>query len=111
MPNGYFCTSNLQVLYNCSDFGYYSYCFISLILKDLRVFYKRVFQTQNPNPSLTPDDDTFKHLAATYSLNHARMYLGEPCKVNIKSNSLKVDKFKMKLLNQSVLIFWDVKKM
>ena len=36
------------------------------------------------SPSLTPDDDVFKHLASTYSLNHARMYLGEPCKVNIE---------------------------
>jgi len=40
-----------------------------------------IFSSVLSSPSLTPDDDTFKHLAATYSLNHARMYLGEPCKV------------------------------
>ncbi len=36
-------------------------------------------------PSLTPDDDVFKHLATTYSLNHRRMHLGEPCKVGAPS--------------------------
>jgi len=40
-----------------------------------------IFSSVLSSPSLTPDDDVFKHLAATYSLNHARMYLGEPCKV------------------------------
>jgi len=32
------------------------------------------------SPSLTPDDDTFKHLATTYSFNHGRMFLGKACK-------------------------------
>merc|ERR1712020_257041 len=41
-----------------------------------------IFSSVLSSPSLTPDDDVFKHLASTYSLNHARMYLGEPCKVN-----------------------------
>jgi len=40
-----------------------------------------IFSSALSSPSLTPDDDTFKHLAATYSLNHGRMYLGDPCKV------------------------------
>ncbi|TRY73740.1 hypothetical protein TCAL_00928 [Tigriopus californicus] len=40
-----------------------------------------IFSSVVSAPSLTPDDDVFKHLAATYSLNHGRMYLGEPCKV------------------------------
>ena len=40
-----------------------------------------IFSSVLSSPSLTPDDDTFKHLAATYSLNHGRMYLGDPCKV------------------------------
>jgi len=40
-----------------------------------------IFSSVLSSPSLTPDDDVFKHLASTYSLNHARMYLGEPCKV------------------------------
>jgi hypothetical protein len=41
-----------------------------------------IFSSVLSSPSLTPDDDVFKHLALTYSLNHGRMYLGEPCKVN-----------------------------
>ena len=32
-------------------------------------------------PSLTPDDDVFKHLAGVYSFNHGRMFAGEACKV------------------------------
>ena len=32
-------------------------------------------------PSLTPDDDVFKHLAGVYSFNHGRMFGGEACKV------------------------------
>jgi hypothetical protein len=40
-----------------------------------------IFSSVLSSPSLTPDDDVFKHLALTYSLNHGRMYLGEPCKV------------------------------
>lgn len=40
-----------------------------------------IFSSVLSSPSLTPDDDTFKHLATTYSLNHGRMYLGDPCKV------------------------------
>jgi carboxypeptidase M len=40
-----------------------------------------IFSSVLSSPSLTPDDDVFKHLAASYSLNHARMYLGESCKV------------------------------
>eukprot|EP00093_Oithona_nana_P003593 03593.XXX_9528_10490_1 [CDS] Oithona nana genome sequencing. len=39
-----------------------------------------IFSSVLSSPSLTPDDDVFKHLAQSYSLNHARMYLGEPCK-------------------------------
>lgn len=30
-------------------------------------------------PSLTPDDDTFKHLATSYSFNHRRMSTSPPC--------------------------------
>ena len=32
-------------------------------------------------PSLTPDDDVFKHLAGVYSFNHGRMFGGDACKV------------------------------
>ena len=45
-----------------------------------------IFSSVLSSPSLTPDDDVFKHLAQSYSLNHARMYLGEPCKVKINEN-------------------------
>ncbi|XP_059488316.1 carboxypeptidase M isoform X2 [Neocloeon triangulifer] len=34
----------------------------------------------NSPPSVTPDDDVFKHLALTYSSNHEEMHRGEPCK-------------------------------
>ncbi|CAN7937576.1 unnamed protein product [Ixodes hexagonus] len=37
-----------------------------------------VFHQYN-KPSLTPDDDVFKHIASVYSFNHANMYLGAPC--------------------------------
>ena len=30
-------------------------------------------------PSLTPDNDVFKHLAEIYSFNHQTMYQGKPC--------------------------------
>merc|ERR1712107_676438 len=33
------------------------------------------------SPSLTPDDDVFKHLAGVYSFNHGRMFAGESCMV------------------------------
>ncbi|XP_055935683.1 carboxypeptidase D-like isoform X2 [Argiope bruennichi] len=32
------------------------------------------------SPSLTPDDDVFRHLAETYSFNHKNMYLGVTCR-------------------------------
>ncbi|XP_035210647.1 carboxypeptidase M-like isoform X1 [Stegodyphus dumicola] len=32
------------------------------------------------SPSLTPDDDVFRHLAAVYSFNHENMHLGIPCR-------------------------------
>jgi hypothetical protein len=47
-----------------------------------------IFSSVLSSPSLTPDDDTFKHLATTYSLNHGRMYLGDPCKVLDLRNSI-----------------------
>lgn len=39
-----------------------------------------IFQQFTSTPSLTPDDDIFKHLAELYSFNHATMHLGLPCK-------------------------------
>ena len=40
-----------------------------------------IFSSVLSTPSLTPDDDVFKHLAGAYSFNHGRMFAGEPCKV------------------------------
>ncbi|XP_063843810.1 LOW QUALITY PROTEIN: carboxypeptidase D-like [Scylla paramamosain] len=39
-----------------------------------------VFQQFTSTPSLTPDEDVFKHLAGIYSFNHGTMHLGLPCK-------------------------------
>ncbi|XP_039292676.1 carboxypeptidase D isoform X2 [Nilaparvata lugens] len=39
-----------------------------------------LFQSYASTPSLTPDDDVFKHLALTYSRNHPTMHQGKPCK-------------------------------
>uniref|UniRef100_A0A8D9DVC0 Carboxypeptidase M n=1 Tax=Cacopsylla melanoneura TaxID=428564 RepID=A0A8D9DVC0_9HEMI len=42
----------------------------------------KVFQSYSSAPSLTPDDDVFKHLALTYSRNHPEMAAGLACKSN-----------------------------
>ncbi|XP_026815455.1 carboxypeptidase M-like isoform X2 [Rhopalosiphum maidis] len=39
-----------------------------------------MFQSYTSTPSLTPDDDVFKHLALTYSRNHPTMNQGVACK-------------------------------
>lgn len=39
-----------------------------------------VFQTYGSAPSLTPDDDVFRHLSLTYANNHAKMSRGVACK-------------------------------
>ncbi|XP_066261451.1 carboxypeptidase D-like isoform X2 [Euwallacea similis] len=38
-----------------------------------------LFTTYTRTPSLTPDDDVFKHLSLTYSTNHAKMSKGVSC--------------------------------
>ncbi|XP_048519633.1 carboxypeptidase M isoform X2 [Dendroctonus ponderosae] len=38
-----------------------------------------MFTTYSHTPSLTPDDDVFKHLALTYSTSHAKMSKGVSC--------------------------------
>lgn len=39
-----------------------------------------VFHSYVSQPSLTPDDDVFKHLSLTYANNHAKMSRGVACK-------------------------------
>ncbi|XP_075157374.1 carboxypeptidase D isoform X5 [Haematobia irritans] len=39
-----------------------------------------MFQTYSAAPSLTPDDDVFKHLSLVYAKNHAKMSRGVACK-------------------------------
>ncbi|XP_058443138.1 carboxypeptidase D isoform X2 [Malaya genurostris] len=39
-----------------------------------------MFNSYVQQPSLTPDDDVFKHLSLTYSNNHAKMSRGVACK-------------------------------
>lgn len=39
-----------------------------------------VFQNYASQPSITPDDDVFKHLSLTYANNHAKMSRGVACK-------------------------------
>lgn len=39
-----------------------------------------VFQNYVSQPSITPDDDVFKHLSLTYANNHAKMSRGVACK-------------------------------
>ena len=41
-------------------------------------------------PSLTPDDDVFKHLAGVYSFNHGRMFAGEACKVTSNAPAITI---------------------
>lgn len=46
-----------------------------------------VFHSYSSMPSLTPDDDIFKHLALTYSNNHPVMSHGKACKAGTPSFS------------------------
>lgn len=38
-----------------------------------------VFQSYSSTPSISPDDDVFRHLSLTYSQNHGSMYKGQAC--------------------------------
>lgn len=44
-----------------------------------------MFQSYSSAPSLTPDDDVFKHLALTYARNHPTMNQGQACKAGTPS--------------------------
>ncbi|KDR18068.1 carboxypeptidase M-like isoform X2 [Zootermopsis nevadensis] len=44
-----------------------------------------IFHSYSSTPSLTPDDDIFKHLALTYSNNHPIMSHGKACKTGTPS--------------------------
>ncbi|XP_075219947.1 carboxypeptidase D-like isoform X2 [Lycorma delicatula] len=46
-----------------------------------------LFQSYSSTPSLTPDDDVFRHLALTYSRNHPTMHQGLACKAGTPSFS------------------------
>ncbi|XP_069173711.1 carboxypeptidase D isoform X5 [Procambarus clarkii] len=46
-----------------------------------------IFQQFTSTPSLTPDEDVFRHIAGVYSFNHATMHLGLPCKPGAHSFS------------------------
>ncbi|CAG9774094.1 unnamed protein product [Ceutorhynchus assimilis] len=41
-----------------------------------------MFSSYTSSPSLTPDDDVFKHLSLTYSTNHAKMSKGVSCRTS-----------------------------
>lgn len=38
-----------------------------------------VFQSYSSTPSVSPDDDVFRHLSLTYSRNHGTMHRGHAC--------------------------------
>ncbi|XP_011309031.1 carboxypeptidase M isoform X2 [Fopius arisanus] len=38
-----------------------------------------LFQSYSSTPSISPDDDVFRHLSLTYAQNHGSMYRGEAC--------------------------------
>uniref|UniRef100_A0A1B0CR20 Peptidase M14 domain-containing protein n=2 Tax=Lutzomyia longipalpis TaxID=7200 RepID=A0A1B0CR20_LUTLO len=44
-----------------------------------------MFQSYASSPSLTPDDDIFRHLSLTYASNHAKMSRGVACKTSSPS--------------------------
>ncbi|CAG5045957.1 unnamed protein product [Parnassius apollo] len=44
-----------------------------------------VFQSYAHSPSISPDDDVFRHLSLVYSNNHAKMSRGVSCKSNTPS--------------------------
>lgn len=56
-----------------------------------------MFQSYSSQPSLTPDDDVFKHLSLTYANNHAKMSRGKYNKWNKLVILLKI-----KYLNTTV---------
>jgi carboxypeptidase M len=47
-----------------------------------------VFQSYGSSPSLTPDDDVFKHLSLVYANNHAKMSRGVACKSTTFQNGI-----------------------
>ncbi|XP_059618759.1 carboxypeptidase M isoform X2 [Phlebotomus argentipes] len=44
-----------------------------------------MFQSYASSPSITPDDDIFRHLSLTYASNHAKMSRGVACKTTSPS--------------------------
>ncbi|KAG8233974.1 hypothetical protein J437_LFUL014493, partial [Ladona fulva] len=58
----------------------FRYLLSELRWKGLRGYLTHLFQSYSSTPSLTPDDDVFKHLALTYAGNHPTMHRGVACK-------------------------------
>lgn len=48
-----------------------------------------VFHSYASAPSLTPDDDVFKHLSLVYAGNHAKMSRGVACKSSASTPSFQ----------------------
>lgn len=48
-----------------------------------------VFHSYASPPSLTPDDDVFKHLSLVYASNHAKMSRGVACKTSASTPSFQ----------------------
>lgn len=80
------CSNAITVSYFvCFVFFFSSFSLSRLILfaRLLQITYSlfgAVFQNYASQPSLTPDDDVFKHLSLTYANNHAKMSRGVACK-------------------------------
>lgn len=48
-----------------------------------------MFHSYGSSPSLTPDDDVFKHLSLVYASNHAKMSRGVACKSSASTPSFQ----------------------
>lgn len=48
-----------------------------------------VFQSYASAPSITPDDDVFKHVSSVYASNHAKMSRGVACKSSASTPSFQ----------------------
>lgn len=73
----------LKILLEQSQSELLSKCISTTYEKCTRLKFDKscaVFQSYASTPSVTPDDDVFRHLALTYSRNHPTMHQGQACK-------------------------------